>query len=800
MRISKKIASILTVLLLTTSMLSLCIPYAIAQKTPTKAFISVAPHLVGQGQKVYITAWIIPPPPYVGGTAYNYYDLTIEITKPDGSVEDKYFASSMVEGAVSWNYYPEQTGEYSAKLIWPGDEFHEAAESPPISWEVQIENVPGYPSTPLPSGYWDFPISAEYYEWYQISGPWYGARYNASNTHFNPYSTGPNTPHILWANQVVLGGLLGGESGYESVQGSYDETELNVPLSNYVAVQGKLYYTTRAFVEPGTGEEFPAVYPRLHCVDMRTGETVFERILEEPLPPAALGRYAVRPSIWLEATGMQKGGEAARAPNMAGSYSLWVSGGSIREVDPLTGDTLFVLPGVSASLYDDGALYIANYPERGDLSRWDTRAREIVWTVQAPSPSNKWDDLLVISSRDSSTATFKLITINSNTGETVVNKTLDVYMGSAQHTVAYGNIYYTNFDRKVYAASLTTGDIVWTSEEMSYPWGVYQTYAQSAAYGNIYLGMCDGYLYCFDGTTGELEWKFYSGDTTETGYGTYPFWGSIVIADGKVYSATGEHTTPNPYPRGYALYCIDAYTGELVWDYPQFSTYTLAYTAHGQGISAGMLWYQNTVDGRLYLFDKGQTSTTVTAAPKIVTEGCRVLIEGSVMDQSPGNPNTPAIADEYMSEWMQYLYNNAEKPSDATGVSVHLTAIDPNGNFQDIGYTTSDDLGNFAIDWVPPVPGLYTVTATFEGSESYYCSEAGTSFVVSEAAAAAPGVTPAQTAAPTAGTPVQSVSPSPREAPQPSTSAGTPTLTYIAIGVAVIVIVAVAAALIFRRK
>ncbi len=183
------LASILAI----TTLLTLTIPYTFGQKTPTKAFISATPDLTGLGQKVYVTAWLVPPPPYSGGVTYNYHDLTIEITKPDGSVEEKYFANSMVERAVSWNYYPDQTGEYSAILIWPGDETHQSAESPPIYWTVQTEQIPEYPNTLLPSGYWEFPISAEYYEWYQIIGPWYGACYNASSTHFNPYSKGPNT-------------------------------------------------------------------------------------------------------------------------------------------------------------------------------------------------------------------------------------------------------------------------------------------------------------------------------------------------------------------------------------------------------------------------------------------------------------------------------------------------------------------------------------------------------------------------------------------------------------------------------
>ena len=148
-----------------------------------------------------------------------------------------------------------------------------------------------------------------------------------------------------------------------------------------------------------------------------------------------------------------------------------------------------------------------------------------------------------------------------------------------------------------------------------------------------------------------------------------------------------------------------------------------------------MLYYQNTIDGRLYLFDKGPTSTTVSASPKTITEGRSVLIEGSVLDQSPGKPGTPAIADEYMSEWMQYLYNNAEMPADAEGVSVKLYAIDPNNNYQDIGVVTTDIWGNFGTSWEPPVPGDYFIVAEFEGTESYWDSSDSTYLTVDPAPA-----------------------------------------------------------------
>jgi hypothetical protein len=88
-------------------------------------------------------------------------------------------------------------------------------------------------------------------------------------------------------------------------------------------------------------------------------------------------------------------------------------------------------------------------------------------------------------------------------------------------------------------------------------------------------------------------------------------------------------------------------------------------------------------------------------------------------------------------------------------------------------------LGNYAIAWTPSGSGLYTITATFAGTNSYYSSKAGTSIAVSAASAA-------------------SASPSPSTAPQPTS--GVPTTTYIAIAAAVVIIAVIAAALVLRRR
>ena len=108
-------------------------------------------------------------------------------------------------------------------------------------------------------------------------------------------------------------------------------------------------------------------------------------------------------------------------------------------------------------------------------------------------------------------------------------------------------------------------------------------------------------------------------------------------------------------------------------------------------------------------------------------------------------PNgVPAVSDESQSQWMLYVYKQFERPSNATGVPIIVDVIDANGNYRNVGTTTSDANGVFSIDWKPDIPGKYTVYVTFAGSKAYWGSFAQSAFVVDEA--------PHATATPTVGT------------------------------------------------
>ena len=151
----------------------------------------------------------------------------------------------------------------------------------------------------------------------------------------------------------------------------------------------------------------------------------------------------------------------------------------------------------------------------------------------------------------------------------------------------------------------------------------------------------------------------------------------------------------------------------------------------------------DTYDQRVYAIGKGPTQTTMMVSPKVSVEGSSVLVEGSVLDVSPGLntaaltarfPNgVAAVSDDSQSPWMLYVWKQFSRPADVTGVPVTIDVLDANGNYRNIGTTTSDASGAFSFAWQPDIPGKYTVYVTFAGSAAYYPSYTQSAFVVDSA-------------------------------------------------------------------
>ena len=303
--------------------------------------------------------------------------------------------------------------------------------------------------------------------------------------------------------------------------------------------------------------------------------------------------------------------------------------------------------------------------------------------------------------------------------------------------------------RVYYGLSIDTGKQLWgpTSPPEPYlnvftnlymnPWG------QSVIkYGKLYTAGMGGQVNAYNAKTGEHLWSYNITDPyTEQLFSS--FWPAPInfIVDGKVYLFHQEHSANTPVPRGAPAVCLDAETGEVVWraDGLRLGTRWGGQPAIGDSIIAGFSSYDN----QIVAIGRGPTATTVEA-PKIgVPSGSSVTIGGMVTDISPGTkeyaiaarfPNgVAAVSDDSQSDWMMYVYKQYPRPMDCTGVEVTISVLDANGNFRDIGTAMSDTSGFYSFDWIPDIPGKYTVVVSFAGSKAYWPSFAETAFTVDEA-------------------------------------------------------------------
>jgi hypothetical protein len=299
---------------------------------------------------------------------------------------------------------------------------------------------------------------------------------------------------------------------------------------------------------------------------------------------------------------------------------------------------------------------------------------------------------------------------------------------------------------KRWGYDLTTGEQIWETD----PEPALNYYGMT---DNVYDGKLltcgyGGTLIAYDIRTGEELWRYEASNVGfESPYGNYPI-GIGCIADGKIYLGAGEHSPTQPNWRGPNLRCIDADTGKELWKICMLGvSMPSGNGGSNYAISDGYLLALNGYDNQIYCYGKGPSKTTVTAAPKVIAQGTSVIIEGRVTDQAAGTaqleqtsrfPNgVPAIADEYQEDWMEYVYMQQPIPENAKGVPVSLYAIDPNGNYQEIGTPDTDLSGMFSAMWTPDIEGRYKIIATFEGSNSYYASYAETALGVGPAVAAA---------------------------------------------------------------
>jgi outer membrane protein assembly factor BamB len=483
------------------------------------------------------------------------------------------------------------------------------------------------------------------------------------------------------------------------------------------------------------------------CFDIRTGEVFYE------IPVAQGG---TTPTVVSYSTS-----------SMNINAELLSIGSRLLKVNPWSGEITTNVTGMSGVFHSNN--YVLSVQNIGNASKPNYRL--INWTTTGTSAdfssrviSNiSWPMSSLGSVYDLNVDVAVNIISTAGTGGAYVDQTLNAYnikTGESMWNATVEGGYYSGscdvadngkvavlVDRGYFVAyDLLTGTKAWQSDMMDYPWDApaFGAYDIGSAYGMIFRSAYSG-VYAFDWDTGKIVWKFesptpYAFETPyidANGTSVYSFNGAMLIADGKVYTYNTEHSPSEPITRGWRLFAINATNGEGLWN---ITAYSGSRTFRGAAAD-GYLAFDNFYDAYMYVYGKGLSSTTVTAPTVQVPMGNTVLIQGSVLDQSPAQPGTPCVSEDSMSTQMEYLHMQQSIGGvwgNATieGVPVILTAIDSTGQATTIGtVTTNGYYGTYSYAWNPPKADTYTITATFVGDNSYGSSSAATAVIVSVASA-----------------------------------------------------------------
>jgi hypothetical protein len=711
-----------------------------------------------------------------------------------------------------------------------GEVIYAADDSDIIELVVQEDPIPNYNrSPPLPTEPWSRPIYAENKGWWQGADSWLMIGYDqtsrsfAGNPAFAYRTSGAKSPHVLWTKRIIPGGIAGSGFGDTTFYTGISYEQHFDPL----VLDGTVMYEEHALTDtnPDWGTRF---------FDLYTGEDLPQMDLDFDLQFCQLlnidnpNEHGVLPYIWENA-----GGGTWKMydylPNKQPRLRVTLTG-----MSGLTGYTTFGPNGEILS-YNIGGnsthrfLYMFNSTRAilgtgysSTVEVWDPRGTinasrlltqnpggaddfdvefakthsnrmGIEWNVTLPDVFGSQGEILVdveggiliANAMDTSTHPFVHWDTAYNIGAITKNAN-GQYPSSINHmwTKGFDQIYdvhnrrsenlrdgyYVRFDEAaeiVRCIDAETGNIRWTADSWNNAWGMF-TRIYLSAYNTITTSGYDGMVRNYDADTGELRWVFDKGSSGfENAYGTYPEYAGLTIADGTVYCTADEHSSDGVLWRGAQMWAINVETGDLEWQINGMYRHPI--------VVDGIVMALNSYDGQVYAFGKGPSKTTVSAPQTQVALGEKMMITGTVTDQTPAQKDTPAISDADMGVWMEYMHQQKERPVMASGVEVTIDVVDANGNYRNIGTTTSSSSGFYSLEYTPEIPGLYYIYASFAGSNSYGSSFAETAMTVVD-----------ETPEPT---------PPPEATPAPMTD------TYIAgSSIAIIAAIVIIGLLILRKK
>jgi hypothetical protein len=749
----------------------------------TYAFIGATPNPVGVGQETLLHVGITQQ---LQNVRMGWEGLSVIITKPDGTTETLSNIRTDSTGGTGRVYVPTMAGNYTLQTHFPeqittagkaaggtpvGTKML-ASDSEKLKLVVGEEEVPIYPAFPLPTEYWTRPINSQLRTWASIAGSWPGG----SNRVLVGQDNAPEAAHVLWTKQIAMGGLTGGDLEGMGGPPAYEVGAAYEQKFGAPAILGGILYYNRFEERGSTNVEQDVV-----AVDLHTGEELWVRNWDNRRLDLGqnfywqsynyMGTFAY---LW-EVTGSTWNAYDAftgrwvykmtHCPASVGSYggslgsdSFWGPRGEIYSYEINLNNGWMTLWNSSELVSHEGSW--RPHGNTYDCSWTASRQGGWEWNITIPMGLKgsvravALGDRVVGSSVSTTQVTVWSFSLKpGQEGQLLFNNKWNAPSdwATGNQTMSWGGtslednvgLVWSKETMRRWGFSLETGKYLWGPSETE-QYLQYLGTSTAIAYGKLYSTYMCGIVYCYDIQTGERLWVHEIRDPYNEILWS-PNWPARIqfIADGKIYLCEGEHSPNQPLPRGAPYFCLNATTGEEIWSL-SITYYYRTNSLMGDNIIAVCSLYENSI----YAIGKGPSATSVTAGPEVSVHGSSVLVKGMVTDMSPGTnsaglkmrfPNgVPAVSDESMSDWMEYVYEQFPRPEDNTGVEVVIEVRDPNNNYYEVGRTTSDSSGMFHCAFTPQVPGEYTIVASFAGSESYYGSFAETAINVEEAPATTP--------------------------------------------------------------
>jgi len=252
---------------------------AVGSHIPTYLQLNVGPNPSGIGQTVNLNAFfeddIIDQEIPCVRDPQNY---NVTVTTPSGTTTTLTLVADKTGGGHV-DYVPTAVGTYKIQAFYGGQNLvrptwigliQDPAQSAVVTLTVQQAPVTfkAYPDTPLPTSWWETPVSAENTQnWYSIMGDEVtGVSFNTT-TVVNPYTQPILSAHVLWTKPWIAGGVVGGIAGGGEITGAYWTIRQYEQSFSPIIMNGKLW--SQQYCQSSLS------FNGIQCIDLFTGQTLY---------------------------------------------------------------------------------------------------------------------------------------------------------------------------------------------------------------------------------------------------------------------------------------------------------------------------------------------------------------------------------------------------------------------------------------------------------------------------------------------------------------------------------------------